>query len=49
MVDGASVLTGWTKVDTFVNEKQRDLEAALHLQLKVVLCSKSDKKKIPRG
>jgi hypothetical protein len=38
MVDGASVLTGWPKVDTFVNEEERDLEAALHLQLKVVLC-----------
>jgi hypothetical protein len=40
MVDGASVLTGWPKVDTFVIEEERDLEAALHLQLKVILCSK---------
>ena len=43
MVDGASVLTGWPKVDTFVIEEERDLEAALHLQLKVVLCNKWDK------
>ena len=48
MVDGASVLTGWPKVDTFVNEEERDLEAALHLQLKVVLCSKWDEIKIPK-
>lgn len=47
MVDGASVLTGWPKVDTFVIE-ERDLEAALHLQLKVVLCSKWDKIKITK-
>lgn len=48
MVDGASVLTGWPMVDTFVNEEERDLEVALHLQLKVVLCSKGDKIKIPK-
>ena len=49
MVDGASVLTGWPKVDTFVNEEERDLEAALHLQLIVILCSKWGKKKIPKA
>ena len=49
MVDGASVLTGWPKVDTFVNEEEWDLEAALHLQLIVILCSKWGKKKIPKG